>query len=88
MDNRISLASAPQDPTLHDRMLALGRAARLAARVVALAPDAARVAALHAAARRLRAAGAAILAANAGDVAAGRAQKMTPSFLDRLTLAQ
>jgi glutamate-5-semialdehyde dehydrogenase len=67
-------------------MLAMGTAARAAARVVALAPDARKNAALTAAAAALRARVPAILAANALDVAAARKADRPASFIDRLML--
>jgi glutamate-5-semialdehyde dehydrogenase len=67
-------------------MLAMGAAARAAARVVALAPDARKNAALAAAATALRARAPATLAANALDVAAARKAERPASFIDRLML--
>jgi glutamate-5-semialdehyde dehydrogenase len=67
-------------------MLGLGRAARAAARELAIAPTAARNAALSAAARAIRAATPAILAANARDLEAARAAGRPASFVDRLAL--
>jgi glutamate-5-semialdehyde dehydrogenase len=64
----------------------MARDARAAAAVLARAPDAARRAALVAAAQAVRDAAPAILAANEGDVAAARAGGMSAAFLDRLTL--
>ncbi|MEP9350823.1 glutamate-5-semialdehyde dehydrogenase [Xanthobacter sp. KR7-225] len=68
-------------------MAAMGRRARAAARVLALADPAAKTAALKAAAAAIRAGAAEILAANAQDVAQAQAAGMTGSFLDRLTLS-
>ncbi|MBY6243590.1 glutamate-5-semialdehyde dehydrogenase [Methylosinus sp. Sm6] len=67
-------------------MADLGRAARRAARAVALAPRAAKDAALRAAAAELRRRAPDILAANALDVADARARGTAASFVDRLTL--
>ncbi|MFG1394061.1 glutamate-5-semialdehyde dehydrogenase [Xanthobacter agilis] len=67
-------------------MLAMGKRARAAARVIALADAETKTAALKAAAAAVRAARAEILAANAADVARAKADGMTGSFLDRLTL--
>jgi glutamate-5-semialdehyde dehydrogenase len=67
-------------------MLAMGTAARAAARVVALAPNAQKNAALTAAAAALRARVPAILTANALDVAAARKADRPASFIDRLML--
>lgn len=65
---------------------ALARKARLAQRQLAAMPSAARAAALHHAARAITAAAPAILAANADDLAAGRANGLAPAMLDRLAL--
>ena len=67
-------------------MAGLGRAARKSARVVALATSDAKNRALHAAAAEIRRQSAAILAANALDVAEARARGTAPAFIDRLTL--
>ncbi|WP_425515192.1 glutamate-5-semialdehyde dehydrogenase [Microvirga terricola] len=64
----------------------IGRRARLAARRLAIATADEKNAALRAMAARIRAASAAILAANAEDVAEAQAKGQTPAFLDRLTL--
>lgn len=64
----------------------VGRRARAAARVMALAPQSAKDTALLAAADALRGVEAAVLAANAADVAAARTSGIADSFLDRLTL--
>ncbi|MCC7346874.1 MAG: glutamate-5-semialdehyde dehydrogenase [Variibacter sp.] len=64
----------------------LGERARLAARALALAPAARKNAALDAMAKALRAHAAAILAANAEDVAEARSRGTTAAFLDRLSL--
>jgi glutamate-5-semialdehyde dehydrogenase len=64
----------------------LAEAARLAQRQLAALPSAARAVALHRAAESLRAATAAILAANAEDLAAGEANGLTKAMLDRLAL--
>jgi glutamate-5-semialdehyde dehydrogenase len=71
---------------LHADMLALGQAARAAARKVALAPPSVKTHALDAAAAAIRARADEILAANAQDVADAVARGTAPSFLDRLTL--
>jgi glutamate-5-semialdehyde dehydrogenase len=67
-------------------MAALGSRAREAARALALASTQAKDAALNAAARELRAHTAAILDANARDLASVREGRATAAFLDRLTL--
>jgi glutamate-5-semialdehyde dehydrogenase len=64
----------------------LGRGARAAARIVALASAAKRAEALCAMASRLRAARAEILAANAHDLAEAEKEGGTGAFLDRLRL--
>jgi glutamate-5-semialdehyde dehydrogenase len=69
-------------------MLDMGRKARAAARVLALASPAQKTAALNAAAAALRKAAPAILAANASDLAQARAGGMAAAFIDRLTLTQ
>ena len=67
-------------------MLDIGTRARAAARVLALAPADQKNAALVAMAKALRRSQAAILEANALDVAAVRAAGQASSFVDRLTL--
>jgi glutamate-5-semialdehyde dehydrogenase len=67
-------------------MAAIGRAARAASRVLALATTAAKDAALNAAAAAIRKNAAAILAENAKDVADMAKQDVAPSFVERLTL--
>lgn len=67
-------------------MQQVGRRARAAARKVALSPTEQRNAALIAMADALRARSARILAANAQDLADGRAAGLSASFMDRLAL--
>ena len=67
---------------MHD----IGRRAKAAARVLAQAPAEQKDRALAAIAKALRADAAAIIAANAEDVAEARANDITAAFLDRLTL--
>lgn len=67
-------------------MLAMGRKARVAADGLRLAPPQARTRALEACADALRAHAPAILAANAQDVARGRAGGLTEALIDRLAL--
>ncbi|MEA2990531.1 MAG: glutamate-5-semialdehyde dehydrogenase [Alphaproteobacteria bacterium] len=69
-----------------DAMPDLGQRARLAARVLALAPGAQKDAALAAIAEAIRARQATILAANAEDTAEAEAAGATAAFLDRLAL--
>jgi len=64
----------------------LAKSARAAARVLALAPAAHKNRALAAMAAAIRTDRAAILAANAEDVAEARNANATPAFIDRLTL--
>ena len=78
--------SSGADATLSDSLVALGRAARAAARAVALASTDAKNRALRAAAGEIRRQSGAILAANALDVADAEARGTAASFLDRLTL--
>ncbi len=67
-------------------MAEIGRRARAAARVLALAPAAQKKQALAAMAASLRVHSARILAANAEDLAAAKAAGVAASFIDRLTL--
>ena len=67
-------------------MARIGRDARAAARVLALAPAAQKNQALDGMAKAIRASKARILAANAEDLAEAKASGMTGAFLDRLTL--
>ena len=67
-------------------MRQLGSDAKAAAAALALAPGERKDAALLAAAGALRRQAPALLAANAQDLAAGRAKGLTPALLDRLAL--
>jgi glutamate-5-semialdehyde dehydrogenase len=80
------IKSTPAAADLAGALSLLGRAARKAARAVALAPAEVKNAALRAAAAEIRRQCAAILAANALDVADARARGTAGSFIDRLTL--
>jgi glutamate-5-semialdehyde dehydrogenase len=73
---------------LTDLMNALAARARAAARALALAPAAQKNSALEAIDHAIRANSAAILAANAEDLAEVRANGATSAFIDRLTLTQ
>jgi glutamate-5-semialdehyde dehydrogenase len=73
---------------LPDLMAEMGRRARAAATVLAKAPTAAKDRALTAAAEALRAERAAVLAANAEDIATATERGMSAAFLDRLTLTE
>ena len=76
----------PKDETLGAIMAGLGRDARNAARVLALATGRQRNDALRAAARLLRARSDAIIAANGEDVRDAQRNGTSGSFLDRLQL--
>jgi glutamate-5-semialdehyde dehydrogenase len=79
--------NADRTSDLQALMSDLGKSARAAARVLAQAPAELKNRALEAMARAIRAHEAAILAANAEDVAEARASgNVTTAFLDRLTL--
>jgi glutamate-5-semialdehyde dehydrogenase len=78
--------SVAEGPNVASVMLALGCRARAAARGVGLATPGEKRAALQAMASRIRAAAAAILAANAAEMAQARANGQAPAFLDRLAL--
>ncbi len=71
---------------LLQRVTEIARTAKKASRALALAPTAVRDAALRAAAQALRADEAAILAANAQDLAAAKAKGLTEAMTDRLRL--
>ncbi|MDB5593845.1 MAG: glutamate-5-semialdehyde dehydrogenase [Hyphomicrobiales bacterium] len=83
MTDPVRLHSAPDISRL---MLDLGRAARRAARVVALASTDQKNLALREAAVAIRSRGQDILAANALDMEAARAAGASPALLDRLML--
>lgn len=72
---------------LSTRMLDLGRRARAAAMLLRDAPAAARTRALEILSAKLAAAEPALLAANARDVDAARANGMTEALIDRLSLS-
>jgi glutamate-5-semialdehyde dehydrogenase len=82
----IPLKAVHSAGTLEATMRAIGRQARDAARVLALAPAAQKNRALAAMAKAIRSSRAAILAANAEDVAEAKAAGATAAFVDRLTL--
>jgi glutamate-5-semialdehyde dehydrogenase len=73
-------------PDLRERMFELGRAARAAAAVLAETPAGVKRQVLQTAARELRSARAAVLAANAEDVAEAQAHGASGATLDRLAL--
>jgi glutamate-5-semialdehyde dehydrogenase len=72
--------------SLLERMLELGRAARAAAAVLAQTPSTVKREVLETAAKELREAQAAVLGANALDVADARAHGVSGAMIDRLTL--
>ena len=76
------------DDSIEALMLAMGRRAGIAARVLAMAPTAAKNAALNAAADVLVETRATILAENAADLARAEETGMAASFIDRLTLSE
>jgi glutamate-5-semialdehyde dehydrogenase len=82
----MSAVSHATAPDLAQQMKALGAAARAAAAALALAPRAAKDAALRAAAAAIRERAERIRSANAQDMAAARQKGLTAAFLDRLEL--
>jgi glutamate-5-semialdehyde dehydrogenase len=86
----MSLKEAPRKtpvPDVTDEMLAIGRAARAALRTMTLASTEAKNLALTEAAASIRRSAAAIMAANALDVADMKREGGSASFIDRLTLS-
>jgi glutamate-5-semialdehyde dehydrogenase len=81
-----SLKAIDGNADLATLMNEVGASARAAARVLSLAPPEQKDEALAAIQRAIRAGAAAILAANAEDVAEARASGVTSAFIDRLTL--
>jgi glutamate-5-semialdehyde dehydrogenase len=82
----INAGRVDSDPDLSALMHGIGRRARAAAHILALAPSAQKDKALAAMADAVRAATPAILSANAEDIASAKASGTTPAFLDRLGL--
>ncbi len=82
----MTVAEANRETDLHAAMLKLGEAARAAAHVLAQADAATKNRALAAAAAAIRDDRDAIIAANARDLAAAKADGATSAFLDRLML--
>ena len=80
------LSAAAHDLPLAHRMAAMGRNARMAATALGLAGTATKRAALTAMAEAIRQDSAAILDANAGDIADARARSVRDSFIERMTL--
>ncbi len=86
LDSSGSGAAGKGGAALAEAMRQLGREARAAARILALAPVAQKNRALGATAKAIRAAIPAILAANAQDRDEAKAAGASPAFLDRLAL--
>ena len=82
------LKAVERSADLQAMMAELGKRARAAARVLALAPADQKNQALEAMERAVRANAGLILGANAEDVAEARAAGATSAFVDRLTLTQ
>jgi glutamate-5-semialdehyde dehydrogenase len=81
-----ALTTAPDVEDVEALVTDMGRGARAAAATLAAAPTAIKAEALERAAAAIRASEAAILEANARDMAAGQANGLTPALLDRLKL--
>src|SRR5438105_2352936 len=81
-----ALNTAETEPSIAAAMAEIGRQAKAAARVLAIAPTEQKNRALAAMAQAIRSGKAAILSANAEDMAGGKAAGLTGSFLDRLEL--
>jgi glutamate-5-semialdehyde dehydrogenase len=86
MENVAKLAETRAHSDVETQMRLLGRAARQAARALALSSGATRDKTLHAAAAAIRARSPEILAANAQDVEDAISRGTAGSFIDRLTL--
>jgi glutamate-5-semialdehyde dehydrogenase len=84
--DRTQPESRAGEPPLAELMLDIGRRARAAAHVLALASTEQKVRALNAMAKAIRSAGRVILAQNALDLADARAAGRPGSFVDRLML--
>jgi glutamate-5-semialdehyde dehydrogenase len=82
----VNAGTADSDPDLSARMIEMGRRARAAARVLALAPAGQKDKALAAMAQALRNRTAEIIAAGAEDVAEAKAAGATSAFIDRLAV--
>jgi glutamate-5-semialdehyde dehydrogenase len=85
-DTDLKLVRSDAPENIHALMAALGRAARSAARVLALAPTDTKNEALKVAAKNVRARANEILAANARDMEEARASGTSAAFLERLEL--
>ena len=84
----MAVAAERPEASIEPMMLYMGRLAREAARVLALAPTEAKNCALEAMARQIEANAQKILGANAQDLDAARAKGRDQAFLDRLMLDQ
>jgi glutamate-5-semialdehyde dehydrogenase len=84
----VPLKAVERSADLQAMMAELGKSARAAARVLALAPADQKNHALEAMERAVRTNAGLIIAANTEDVAEARAAGATSAFLDRLTLTQ
>ncbi|MFL5045624.1 MAG: aldehyde dehydrogenase family protein, partial [Xanthobacteraceae bacterium] len=82
----VNAGRTDSDPDLTARMIEMGRRARTAARVLALAPAAQKDKALAAMVQALRDHTPEIIAASAEDVAEAKAAGATAAFIDRLAL--
>src|SRR5262245_43763716 len=82
----VNAGRADSDPHLTTRMIEMGRRARAAARVLALAPTAQKDRALAAMAQALRDRTPEIIAASVEDVAEAKSAGATAAFIDRLAL--
>jgi len=85
-DSDLKLVRSNGPENVHALMTALGRSARQAAHVLALAATDTKNKALKVAAKKIRARAVEILAANAKDVAEARASGTSAAYLDRLEL--
>ena len=83
-----SLKATLAEANLAQTLRGMGAAARNAARHLATLSAERKLTALKSIAAELRAGAGEILAANARDLAAARAQNRTPAFIDRLSLTQ
>src|SRR3954465_7124681 len=81
-----ALNTAESRSDIASAMAAIGRDAKAAARVLAIAPAEQKNRALSAMAKAIRGGKAAILSGNAQDMTDGKAAGLTGSFLDRLEL--
>ena len=82
----MNIANRELNVSLHEQMMSLGRAARVAAGVLARAPSETRNAVLDTAASVIRQSAAAILDANERDYADAKQRGLSSAMLDRLAL--